>query len=93
MTGNSAKLEKLYADWTGQRLGFPDVAYQKKLFVMRELFGVEMRSLGRELANLARNDRYSRELDSASLCDALIEGDGVSAAVSDVHSVGGCFGR
>jgi (1->4)-alpha-D-glucan 1-alpha-D-glucosylmutase len=70
---NHGKIERLYSEWTGQRGSFPEVAYQKKLFVMRELFGVEMRSLGRELANLARDDRYSREIDSASLCDALIE--------------------
>jgi (1->4)-alpha-D-glucan 1-alpha-D-glucosylmutase len=70
---NAAALERRYAEWTGEREGFEDVAYEKKMFVMRELFRVEMRALGRELANLAHDDRYSRELVSYHLREALIE--------------------
>src|SRR5579862_5916159 len=40
---------------------------------MRTLFGVEMRTLGRELAELARDDRYARELHPSELAEALIE--------------------
>jgi (1->4)-alpha-D-glucan 1-alpha-D-glucosylmutase len=70
---NGAALEKIYSEWTGEKEGFEEVAYSKKIFVMRELFRVEMRSLGRELANLARDDRYAREIESAALGEALIE--------------------
>ncbi len=70
---NAEFLERLYKTWTGEQESFDDVAYAKKMFVIRELFRVEMRSLGRELANLARDDRYARETDSASLREALIE--------------------
>jgi (1->4)-alpha-D-glucan 1-alpha-D-glucosylmutase len=70
---NAQAMEQLYREWTGEHESFDDVAYAKKMFVMRELFRVEMRSLGRELANLARDDRYAREVDSSSLREALIE--------------------
>ena len=40
---------------------------------MNTLLGVEMRTLGRQLAELASQDRYARELNRAQLIDALIE--------------------
>jgi (1->4)-alpha-D-glucan 1-alpha-D-glucosylmutase len=67
------KLDEIYADWTGLRADFDDVVYEKKKLVMRTLFGVEMRALGRELGELARDDRYARELHPAELAEALIE--------------------
>ena len=67
------KLGEIYADCTGLRVDFEDVVYEKKKLVMRTLFGVEMRALGRELAELARDDRYARELHPAELAEALIE--------------------
>jgi (1->4)-alpha-D-glucan 1-alpha-D-glucosylmutase len=67
------KLDEIYADCTGLRIDFEDVVYEKKKLVMRTLFGVEMRALGRELAELARDDRYARELHPAELTEALIE--------------------
>jgi (1->4)-alpha-D-glucan 1-alpha-D-glucosylmutase len=66
-------LDEIYAEWTGLRLDFNDVVYEKKRLVMRTLFGVEMRALGRELGELARDDRYARELHPAELAEALIE--------------------
>ncbi len=66
-------MEKVYADWTGLRLTFDDVLYDKKKLVMRTLFAVEMRALGRWLGELARDDRYARELHPAELAEALIE--------------------
>ena len=47
--------------------------YQKKKLVMNTLLGVEMRSLGRQLGELAAQDRYARELPRAGLLEALIE--------------------
>ena len=40
---------------------------------MNTLLGVEMRSLGRQLAELASQDRYARELSRGQLIEALIE--------------------
>jgi (1->4)-alpha-D-glucan 1-alpha-D-glucosylmutase len=40
---------------------------------MDTLLGVEMRTLGRHLAELAAQDRYARELNREQLIDALIE--------------------
>jgi (1->4)-alpha-D-glucan 1-alpha-D-glucosylmutase len=67
------RLDEIYADWIGLRADFDDVVYEKKKLVMRTLFGVEMRALGRELGELARDDRYARELHPAELAEALIE--------------------
>jgi (1->4)-alpha-D-glucan 1-alpha-D-glucosylmutase len=67
------KLDEIYADCTGLRVDFEDVVYEKKKLVMRTLFGVEMRALGRDLAELARDDRYARELHPAELAEALVE--------------------
>jgi (1->4)-alpha-D-glucan 1-alpha-D-glucosylmutase len=67
------QLEEIYASFIGRRQDFSDVLYQKKKLVMNTLLGVEMRTLGRHLAELAAQDRYARELDRGFLIDALIE--------------------
>ena len=67
------RLETIYSDFIGKRQNFADVVYQKKKLVMNTLLGVEMRSLGRQLAELAIQDRYARELNREQLIDALIE--------------------
>ena len=66
-------LEEIYSGFIGRRQDFVDVVYQKKKLVMNTLLGVEMRTLGRHLAELAAQDRYARELDRQQLIDALIE--------------------
>jgi (1->4)-alpha-D-glucan 1-alpha-D-glucosylmutase len=66
-------LEDVYSRWTGLRAHFQDELYDKKKLVMRTLLGVEMRALGRELAELARDDRYARELHPTELVEALME--------------------
>jgi (1->4)-alpha-D-glucan 1-alpha-D-glucosylmutase len=66
-------LDEIYAYFIGRRQDFADVLYQKKKLVMNTLFGVEMRTLGRHLAELAAQDRYARELERRFLIDALIE--------------------
>ncbi len=55
-------IERGYAAFTGKNDKFADVLYQKKKLVMNTLLGVEMRSLGRQLSELAAQDRYAREL-------------------------------
>jgi (1->4)-alpha-D-glucan 1-alpha-D-glucosylmutase len=69
----SSAIEEIYARWTGTRVNFDDMLYEKKKLVMRSLLAVEMRSLGRQLAQLARDDRYARELDPIELSEALVE--------------------
>jgi len=62
-----------YSRWTKTPQSFDDILYEKKKLVMRTLLGVEMRTLGGELAELASDDRYARELRRAELTEALIE--------------------
>jgi len=66
-------IERIYANFTAKDAKFADVLYQKKKLVMSTLLGVEMRSLGRQLGELAAQDRYARELPRTSLLEALIE--------------------
>ena len=67
------RFEDIYARFIGRDFAFADVLYQKKKLVMSTLLGVEMRALGRQLAELAGLDRYARELPRIELMDALIE--------------------
>jgi (1->4)-alpha-D-glucan 1-alpha-D-glucosylmutase len=67
------RIEEIYSAFIGRQQDFSEVLYQKKKLVMNTLLGVEMRTLGRQLAELAAQDRYARELDRRSLIDALIE--------------------
>lgn len=69
----AAALEEVYKRWTGTKQDFADVIYEKKRLVMRTILGVEMRALGRMLADLARADRYARELEPGELMEALVE--------------------
>lgn len=67
------RMEEIYSTFIGRKQNFADVVYQKKKLVMNTLLGVEMRTLGRQLAELATQDRYARELNRDQLIDALIE--------------------
>jgi (1->4)-alpha-D-glucan 1-alpha-D-glucosylmutase len=69
----SLRVKQIYSDFIGREQNFIDVLYQKKKLVMNTLLGVEMRSLGRQLAELASQDRYARELSRGELAEALIE--------------------
>jgi len=69
----AARMEEIYSSFIEKRQDFADIVYQKKKLVMTSLLGVEMRTLGRELAELAALDRYARELPRGQLIDALIE--------------------
>ncbi len=67
------KIEEIYSNFIGRKQDFSEVVYEKKKLVMNTLLGVEMRTLGRQMAELAAQDRYARELDRIQLIDALIE--------------------
>jgi (1->4)-alpha-D-glucan 1-alpha-D-glucosylmutase len=70
---SAPKLDQIYSSFIGKQQKFVDVLYQKKKLVMSTLLGVEMRSLGRQLSELAAQDRYARELPRGPLIDALTE--------------------
>jgi (1->4)-alpha-D-glucan 1-alpha-D-glucosylmutase len=67
------RLEESYFGFIGSEISFADVMYEKKKLVMNTLLRVEMRSLGRQLADLAARDRYARNLLRAELLAVLIE--------------------
>ncbi len=67
------RLAGIYSEFTGGEAKFADILYEKKKLVMNSLLRVEMRSLGRQLAELAGKDRYARDILRAELTDALIE--------------------
>jgi len=69
----AVRLAQIYAHFTGSHQKFVDVLYEKKKLVMSTLLAVEMRSLGRQLAELATQDRYARELPRLQLIEALTE--------------------
>jgi len=67
------RIEETYSAFIGRLQNYADIVYQKKKLVMNTLLGVEMRTLGRQLAELAAQDRYARELNRGQLIEALIE--------------------
>ena len=67
------EIERIYSHFIGRRMKFEDVLYQKKKLVMATILGVEMRSLGRQLGELAAQARYARDLPRHELTEALIE--------------------
>jgi (1->4)-alpha-D-glucan 1-alpha-D-glucosylmutase len=66
-------LEDTYFTFIERQMIFTDVVYEKKRQVMNTLLRVEMRSLGRQLIDLATHDRYARNLLRLELMDVLIE--------------------
>jgi (1->4)-alpha-D-glucan 1-alpha-D-glucosylmutase len=67
------EIERIYSHFIGRNLKFSEVLYQKKKLVMATILGVEMRSLGRQLGELAAQARYARDLPRHDLTEALIE--------------------
>jgi (1->4)-alpha-D-glucan 1-alpha-D-glucosylmutase len=67
------EIERIYSQFIGRDTRFSEVLYQKKKLVMSTILGVEMRSLGRQLGELAAQARYARDLPRYELTDALIE--------------------
>jgi (1->4)-alpha-D-glucan 1-alpha-D-glucosylmutase len=67
------EIERIYSDFIGRKMKLCDVLYQKKKLVMGTILGVEMRSLGRQLGELAAQSRYARDLPRHELSEALVE--------------------
>jgi len=70
---NAEELDRVYHSFSDMHVPYQDLTYEKKKQVMENLLAVEMYSLGRQLALLAEQDRYARELPRSCLTDALIE--------------------
>jgi (1->4)-alpha-D-glucan 1-alpha-D-glucosylmutase len=70
---SAEELDRIYHAFSDMGVAYKDLAYEKKKQVMENLLAVEMYSLGRQLALLAEQDRYARELPRAWLTKALIE--------------------
>ena len=66
-------IEEAYQRFLGRKVRYDDVMYWKKKLVMQTLLAVEVRSLARYLAILAKQDRYARDLPQNDLAQALIE--------------------
>jgi (1->4)-alpha-D-glucan 1-alpha-D-glucosylmutase len=67
------EIDRIYSQFVSRQLKFSEVLYQKKKLVMGTILGVEMRSLGRQLGELAAQARYARDLPRHELTEALIE--------------------
>jgi (1->4)-alpha-D-glucan 1-alpha-D-glucosylmutase len=67
------RLEKHYAETLGEKKSFSQVVYEKKKQVITDLFYGEARALGCRLLDLARGDRYARDLTERDITQALIE--------------------
>jgi (1->4)-alpha-D-glucan 1-alpha-D-glucosylmutase len=67
------QIDRIYSQFIGRDLKYSEVLYQKKKLVMATILAVEMRSLGRQLGELAAQARYARDLQRHELTEALIE--------------------
>jgi (1->4)-alpha-D-glucan 1-alpha-D-glucosylmutase len=67
------EIDRIYSQFISRQLKFSEVLYQKKKLVMATILAVEMRSLGRQLGELAAQARYARDLPRHELTEALIE--------------------
>ncbi|HEX3544125.1 MAG TPA: malto-oligosyltrehalose synthase [Candidatus Acidoferrum sp.] len=67
------EIDRIYSQFISRHLKFSEVLYQKKRLVMATILAVEMRSLGRQLGELAAQSRYARDLPRHELTEALIE--------------------
>jgi (1->4)-alpha-D-glucan 1-alpha-D-glucosylmutase len=69
----AVRLRNVYFEFVGRETNYADVVYEEKKLVMNSLLRVEMRSLGRQLFELAADDRYARDLLRQELMDVLME--------------------
>jgi len=67
------KMKAHYAQMTRSKLAFGNVVYQRKRQVIEELFASEIHRLGHQLARLAQQDRYARNLSPEEMIKGLKE--------------------
>ncbi|MFA5385134.1 MAG: malto-oligosyltrehalose synthase [Eubacteriales bacterium] len=68
-----AVLDEIYARLSGYRSDFTSLLRSRKRFVIKEMFAGEMDNLVRQLAHLAGENRYGRDIKQEALNQALIE--------------------
>jgi (1->4)-alpha-D-glucan 1-alpha-D-glucosylmutase len=68
-----AKLDRVYAEFIGAEVSFPETVYEEKKRVIGELFRGELRVLWNHLGGLAEQDRHARDLSPKELVEALVE--------------------
>jgi (1->4)-alpha-D-glucan 1-alpha-D-glucosylmutase len=66
-------LERVYADFTGERSPFAEVCYARNKQVMWKLFAGEVNALGHHLGALAAQHRQARDVPLSELMNALVE--------------------
>jgi (1->4)-alpha-D-glucan 1-alpha-D-glucosylmutase len=67
------QLKAIYSQFIGKKMKFDDVVFESKKRVMNSLLRVEVRSLARQLAELAATDRYARNISRLELMEGLTE--------------------
>ena len=67
------QLKAIYSKFIGKKMKFDDVVFESKKRVMNSLLRVEVRSLARQLAELAATDRYARNISRLELMEGLTE--------------------
>ena len=71
--GNAARVEEIYADFTGHREPFSEVAYHAKRLIMWHSMASELTVLTHALKQIAESDRHSRDFTLNALRRALVE--------------------
>jgi len=67
------RLRSMYAQITEDRRSLADVTYRLQKDVMRDLFRAQVRTLSRQLARLAADDRHACDVAPSELKSALVE--------------------
>ncbi|HEY2462337.1 MAG TPA: malto-oligosyltrehalose synthase [Candidatus Acidoferrum sp.] len=81
--GGGRRMRQIYLAFLRKDIDYNDEIQRKKKLVMATILGVEMRSLGNQLAVLARQDRYARDLSRIELTRVLID---ITASLSVYRS-------
>jgi (1->4)-alpha-D-glucan 1-alpha-D-glucosylmutase len=68
-----AKLEEIFARYTGNHLPFAELCYQCNKLVMQNLFTGDVNALGHHLGALAARHRQARDIRLSELTDLLVE--------------------
>jgi (1->4)-alpha-D-glucan 1-alpha-D-glucosylmutase len=70
---NRDRLTHVYQRFTGRKMAFGDVAYQKKKLILKTAFASELNMLAFRLDRLAQKDRHSRDFTLSGLRRGLCE--------------------
>ncbi|MBI2312333.1 MAG: malto-oligosyltrehalose synthase [Betaproteobacteria bacterium] len=68
-----SRLDRIYADFTGEHVDFDDLAYRCKRLIMKTAMAGELNMLARELSRIALASRHTCDFTLNSLRDALAE--------------------